>query len=126
MSWVPRWRCAYPICSLSTDDSLSDLYGRARGFAFLSEYEGLGLTPLEALSAGAPPVLYDTAIARESCGDAALYVRPGDLGAVSRAIEQVLFDDSSRDALLAAAPGALARYDWGRAARETLALLDRW
>ena len=105
---------------------LADLYGRARGFAFLSEYEGLGLTPLEALSAGAPPVLYDTEIARESCGDAALYVRRGDLGAVSRALEQVLFDDPTHDSLLAAAGGALARYDWSRAARETLALLDRW
>ena len=110
----------------ATDDELSGLYGRARAFAFLSEYEGLGLTPLEALSAGAPPVLYDTEIARESCGDAALYVQRGDLSAVSRALERVLFDDSTRDSLLAAAPGALARYDWGRAARETLALLDRW
>ena len=32
----------------------------ARAFAFLSEYEGLGLTPLEALAAGVPPVLLDT------------------------------------------------------------------
>jgi len=110
----------------ATDDVLSGLYGRARGFAFLSEYEGLGLTPLEALSAGAPPVLYDTEVARETCGAAALYVRPGDLRAVSGALERMLFDDSTRDSLLAAAPGALARYDWGRAARETLALLDRW
>ena len=110
----------------ATDDQLSELYGKARGFAFLSEYEGLGLTPLEALSAGVPPVLFDTAIARESCGDAALYVRPGDLNGVSRAIERLLFDDSTHDALLAAAGGALAKYDWSRAARETLALLERW
>jgi glycosyltransferase involved in cell wall biosynthesis len=110
----------------ATDDDLNRLYGRARAFAFLSEYEGLGMTPLEALSAGVPPVLLDTAIARESCGDAALYVRPGDLTAVSLAIERLLFDDSTHDALLAAAGGALAKYDWSRAARETLALLDRW
>jgi glycosyltransferase involved in cell wall biosynthesis len=108
------------------DDQLSELYGRARGFAFLSEYEGLGLTPLEALSAGVPPVLFDTAIARESCGDAALYVHPRDTAGVSRAIERLLFDDSTHDSLLAAAGGALAKYDWSRAARETLALLDRW
>ncbi len=110
----------------ASDQDLSRLYGHARAFAFLSDYEGLGLTPLEAIAAGAPPVLYDTDIAHETCGDAALYVRPGDLAGVSRAIEQLLYDDSTRDALLAAAPGALARFDWGRAARETLALLDRW
>ena len=45
------------------------LYGSARAFAFLSEYEGLGLTPLEALAAGVPPVLLDTPVARESCGE---------------------------------------------------------
>ena len=60
-----------------TDEQLRDLYRRARAFAFLSEYEGLGLTPLEALAAGLPPVLLDTAVARESCGAAALYVQAG-------------------------------------------------
>ena len=39
-----------------SNEQLADLYGRARGFAFLSDYEGLGMTPLEALAAGAPSV----------------------------------------------------------------------
>ena len=49
-----------------TEDQLTELYERGRAFAFLSEYEGLGLTPLEALAAGAPAVLLDTPVARES------------------------------------------------------------
>jgi glycosyltransferase involved in cell wall biosynthesis len=109
----------------ATDEQLADLYSRARGFAFLSEYEGLGMTPLEALAAGAPSVLCDTAIARESCGDAACYVQCGARDAVTRAIERVLFDDTSRAALLAAAPATLAKYSWPRAARETLGVLER-
>ena len=55
----------------------------ARAFAFLSEYEGLGLTPLEALAAGVPAVLLDTPVARESCGDAALYSARGDVAGVA-------------------------------------------
>jgi glycosyltransferase involved in cell wall biosynthesis len=109
----------------ASDEQLADLYGRARAFVFLSEYEGLGLTPLEALTAGVPPVLFDTAVSRESCGDAALYVpreRPRD---VTPAIEQVLFDEGLRSRLLAAAPAALARFSWARAARETLQVLER-
>ena len=109
----------------ATDDDLNTLYSSARAFAFLSEYEGLGLTPLEALSAGVPPILYDTEIARESCGDAALYVRPGNAGDVSRAIERLLFDEAAHDSLLAGASSTLARYSWRRAARETLALIER-
>ena len=101
------------------------LYARARAFAFLSEYEGLGMTPLEALAAGVPPLLLDTAVAHESCGDAALYVGPGDLPATARALEDILADEATRSRLIKAAPAALARYSWPRAARETLALIER-
>jgi len=107
------------------EQQLRTLYGSARAFAFLSEYEGLGLTPLEALAAGTPSVLLDTAVARESCGEAALYVPVNDIPATTRALTQLLFDDLLRARLLAAAPGVLARYDWPRAARDTLAVMER-
>ena len=106
-----------------TEERLRELYASARAFAFLSEYEGLGLTPLEALAAGVPAVLLDTPVARESCGDAALYVPPDDVPAVTRALEALLFDEPTRTRLLAAAPVVLARYDWSRAARQTLDVL---
>ena len=108
-----------------SDEQLADLYQRARAFAFLSEYEGLGLTPLEALAAGAPPVLLDTPVARESCGDAALYVQQGNLGPITRALETLLFDDTVRARLLAAAPAVLEKYSWPRAGRETLSLIEQ-
>jgi glycosyltransferase involved in cell wall biosynthesis len=107
-----------------SDEQLRDLYARARAFAFLSEYEGLGLTPLEALAAGVPPVLLDTPVARESCGDAALYVGPGDGHAITAVLERALFSEPARAAILAAAPRVLARYQWSRAAADTLALLE--
>jgi glycosyltransferase involved in cell wall biosynthesis len=108
-----------------TDQQLAALYADARAFAFLSEYEGLGLTPLEALAAGIPPVLLDTPVARESCGGAAIYVPVGDVRATTRALESLLFDEAARRQILAAAPAELAKYNWRRAARETLALLER-
>jgi glycosyltransferase involved in cell wall biosynthesis len=115
----------------ATDEQLAELYGQARAFAFLSEYEGLGLTPLEALTAGVPPVLLDTPVSRESCGDAALYVRDAnDANArhgqqVTRALEKLLFDEAVRTELLAAAPDVLARFNWARAAAETLRVLEQ-
>jgi glycosyltransferase involved in cell wall biosynthesis len=107
-----------------SDDDLHDLYRQARAFAFLSEYEGLGLTPLEALAAGVPPVLLDTAVARESCGDAAVYVPVGNVAATTGGLESVLFDAATRTRILAAAPGQLAKYQWPRAAQETLAVIE--
>ncbi len=105
-------------------DQLRDLYARARVFAFLSEYEGLGMTPLEALAAGVPAVLLDTPVARESCEGAALYVPSNDPAATTRALESALFDDGVRARLLNAAPAALTKYNWPKAAAETLAVLE--
>ncbi len=106
------------------DDTLADFYGRARAFACLSEYEGFGIPPLEALSAGVPSVLTDTGVAREICGDAALYVPNGDIRSITGALETLLFDEATRARLLRAAPSVLARYTWQRAAAETLAALE--
>jgi len=106
------------------DGEIEALYADARAFAFLSEYEGFGLTPLEALAAGVPPLLLDTAVAREICGDAALYVNRGDTAAIAGALERLLFDAGTRDAIMNCAAPVLSRYDWPRAARETLRILE--
>ncbi|HEY7289804.1 MAG TPA: glycosyltransferase family 1 protein [Vicinamibacterales bacterium] len=107
-----------------SDEQLRQLFARARAFAFLSEYEGLGLPPLEALAAGVPPVLLDTAVARESCGDAAVYVPQGDIAATTRALERLLFDEEQRRRILDARTPVLSRYAWPEAAARTLALLE--
>jgi glycosyltransferase involved in cell wall biosynthesis len=109
------------ISSYVTEAELDSLYARASVFVFLSEYEGFGLTPLEALSAGAPIVVLDTPIAREVYGDAAWYVpRGNDVAEAAAAIRTLLEDPSARQRLLAHAPAVLSRYSWDRAADETL------
>jgi glycosyltransferase involved in cell wall biosynthesis len=105
------------------DDELRKLYAHASAFAFLSEYEGLGLTPLEALAAGVTPVLLDTPVARESCGSAAIYVTNG-IPAITAGLEAALFDDGVRSRVLSAAPSQLAKYSWPRAGAETLRVIE--
>jgi glycosyltransferase involved in cell wall biosynthesis len=113
------------LLSYVSHERLRTLYARASVFAFLSEYEGFGLTPLEALAAGVPPVVLDTPVAREVYGDAAAFVPPGDIHAAAAALRRFLLDPSSRAGILARAPSVLARYDWNRAAAETLDHLER-
>ncbi len=107
-----------------TDDELRALYEGSSAFAFLSEYEGFGLTALEALAAGLPPVVLDTPVAREVLGDAALYVPAPDAGLVADALSNALGPGSERERVLRAAPAVLSRYDWRRTAAATLAVLE--
>jgi glycosyltransferase involved in cell wall biosynthesis len=111
------------IRSYVPDAVLASLYRRARAFAFLSEYEGFGHPPLEALSAGVPGVLLDTRVARETCLDAALYVAC-ELPPIASALTALLFDEDTRARVLTAAPGVLARYSWTNAAEQTLQALE--
>jgi len=107
-----------------SDEQLRELYASARAFAFLSEYEGLGMTPLEALAAGVPSVLLDTPVAREACGSHALYVEAGDLAATTDALECLLFDQTTHAQLMASSLHTLARFAPGRAGRETLRVIE--
>lgn len=107
-----------------TDPDLADLYGRARVFVFLSEYEGFGFTPLEALQAGVPIVVADTPVAREIYGPAAVYVPVGDVSACAAALDRLLDDEASRRNVLSEAPAVLARYSWDRAGQATMALIE--
>ena len=111
--------------SYVSESELSELYQRATVFVFLSEYEGFGLTPLEAMSAGVPVVVADTPVARDLYGDAALFVPVADATATAAAIRTLLADQSVRDHLRQRAAALLPAFTWTRAADETLDVF-RW
>jgi len=106
------------------DRELAEAYGRASVFAFLSEYEGFGLTPLEALACGIPAVLLDTPVAREVCQDAAAFVAAGDIPGTTAAIEALLTNAGLRTAQLQAARRVLAQYAWPAAAHATIEAIE--
>ena len=105
------------------DEELQSLYASSAAFVFLSEYEGFGLTPLEALAAGLPVLLLDTPVAREVCDDAARYVARPDPALIEDSLRALLFDAGERERILAAAPRVLARYSWADCAKRVLRVL---
>ena len=108
------------VRSYVADAELALLYRRASAFAFLSDYEGFGLTPLEAMSAGVPVLVLDTEVAREIYGAAAAYVERADPPLIADALDRLLFDEGERARRLAAAGAVLERYSWQACARRTL------
>lgn len=106
-----------------SDAELSALYARASAFAFLSEYEGFGLTPLEAMAAGIPVVVLDTDVSREIYGPAAEYVAQPEPGLIAAALERLLADGEERSRLIEAGAAQVGRYSWDECARRTLQVL---
>jgi glycosyltransferase involved in cell wall biosynthesis len=106
-----------------SDAELSALYASASVFAFLSDYEGFAMTPLEALAAGIPVVLLDTEVAREIYGPAAIYVARPEPDLIAAALERALLDEHERTRILDAADIQLERYSWRECAQRTLQVL---
>jgi alpha-1,3-rhamnosyl/mannosyltransferase len=104
------------------DDALPLLYAGARGFAFLSHYEGFGLPALEALASGAPTLTSDAPSLVEVTGDAALHTPSGDVDAAGAALERLLTDTALRSPLTRRGPERAAALTWTRAAAETRAV----
>ena len=103
-----------------SDAELEALYWRARVFVFLSEYEGFGMTPMEAIAHDVPAILLDTPVAREVYGDGARLVSttlPGVL-------KELLTDDDAHRRQLEAGRKRLDRFSWTESAATVLRALE--
>jgi glycosyltransferase involved in cell wall biosynthesis len=102
-----------------SEEDKCGLYRAAAVFAFVSEYEGFGLTPLEALACGAPVICSNRSSLPEVVGEAGLLIDP-EPEPIARALVAVLTDEELRADLVARAPRRAARFSWERTARLTL------
>jgi glycosyltransferase involved in cell wall biosynthesis len=101
------------------EHALADRYAAADVFVFLSEYEGFGLTALEAMARGVPVVTSTRPALGEVFGDAALLVDPRDAPATAAAADGVLRDPALRADLVARGHALAARHSWATCARLT-------
>jgi len=108
------------------DSDLQCLYKGATAFIFLSEYEGFGLTALEAMACGTPVISARTSSIPEVVGEAALLVcDPTDAVQVSQAILAVSGDAEKRAEMVRRGLSQASRFSWRRCAEETLRVLER-
>ncbi|PWT89763.1 MAG: hypothetical protein C5B54_08395 [Acidobacteria bacterium] len=99
---------------------LSALYRAADAFVYVSEFEGFGFPPLEAMVSGTPVVASNIDPFREVLEDAALLIDPFDIEAIAAGIHAVVTDCELRAKLLRISRDLLPKYSWEQAAIQTL------
>ena len=99
------------------------LYSGALAFIFLSEYEGFGLPPLEAMACGVPVICSNRASLPEVVGDAALLVDPTDLDAIRAALHTLVEDTALRETLCAKSLARARGFSWDHTADRTWRVL---
>ncbi len=107
------------------DADLPALYGGAFCFCFPSLFEGFGLPILEAQQQGVPVMTANNSAIPEVAGDAALLVDPLDVDAIAEAMLRLSQNEALRQELIAKGHENVKRFSWEKAARETLAVLER-
>jgi glycosyltransferase involved in cell wall biosynthesis len=78
------------------DIDLNILYSNSLFFTYLSQYEGFGMPPLEAMQAGTPVICSNNSSLPEVVGDAAITINYNDEEACIKAMEDLYFNENLR------------------------------
>lgn len=114
-------RKAVLVVERAEAQDLPALYNAAEALVWLSEYEGFGLPPLEALACGTPVITTDLTALPETVGDCTLLLHdPKDVDAITSAMRRLLQDGALRTRLHACGPLRAAQFSWDRCALQTL------
>jgi glycosyltransferase involved in cell wall biosynthesis len=100
------------------------IYSGASVFVFPSLYEGFGLTPLEAMSCGAPVICSNRTSLPEVVGDAAISIDPDNMREMVQAMHSVLSQNELQADLRARSLQRAAQFNWRKTATETVAAYE--
>lgn len=103
---------------IESDDELNGMVAGAKLFLFLSETEGFGFPPLEAMQAGVPVVCSNAASLPEVTGNAAVTVEPFDTEGAAAAMCSILEDKEKSKELIRLGKQNVKRFSWEKTAEQ--------
>jgi len=104
-------------CGLQNAE-LAYLYRHATALILMSEYEGFGFPPLEAMATGTPAIVSDKTALAEVVGDAAIRHACGDVEAVAASLSQLSADRQYRDDLGLVGALRAQQFTWAESAKQ--------
>lgn len=105
----------------ASDSDLKSLYNACAFFIYLSDYEGFGLPPLEAMACGAPVITSAAASLKEVVGGASIMIRDNsNVEEIGLAMGKLMKDDNLRKELSEKGKIRSAELSWKECAEKTL------
>jgi len=108
-----------------SDEERDALFRGTLALAYPSLFEGIGLPPLEAMSAGAPVLAARASSLPEVLGDAALFVDPRDTDEMALCLQRLAEDRALREGLRERGLRRAARFTPAAAGERALKAFDR-
>lgn len=97
-----------------SDEQLAWLYKNAWCFLYMSEYEGFGLPPLEAMSCGVPVICSNTTSIPEVVGDGGILIDPYDSTQLAMRLKYLMDDESYYHKLQKLARDRAKLFNWDK------------
>ncbi|MFC1656884.1 glycosyltransferase family 4 protein [Patescibacteria group bacterium] len=95
-----------------SDKELASLFSACTSYVFPSLYEGFGLTPLEAMSCGAPVLSSDASCMPEVLGEAAYYFDPNNIEDITTAMNRIATNSRLQNDFSLRSLKQIKHYSW--------------
>jgi glycosyltransferase involved in cell wall biosynthesis len=99
------------------DETLVHKYRQAKALIYPSLEEGFGIPPLEAMCTNTPVVISDIPVHREVCGDAGIYITPGEQRSWQRAFD-ILDQEELVNVYVSRGLEHAKQFSWDNSARQ--------
>jgi glycosyltransferase involved in cell wall biosynthesis len=99
-----------------SDRELVALMKNSKALIYPSKYEGFGMPPIEAMSAGCPVITTPFTSIPEVCGEAALYIDPDNKKEFADAILALATKENLRKELILKGKKQVQKYSWNKSA----------
>lgn len=104
---------------------LNQLYSHALAFVYPTQYEGFGMSILEAFANDCPVCLSNSSCLPEIAGDAGIYFDPNDVYSIADSIKKTIYDQDFSKKKIDMGKIRLRDFSWKKCAEQTIASYEK-